>query len=85
MGGPPRRTPCLVAESPGFTGLGAPSLPGFPFSPIPGQCINSQPWLQVLTHCVAPLMRGRLGRRRCQVRATGLSLVGPPSAGAVAA
>ena len=44
MGGPARRTSCPSAESPGFTGLGAPSLPGFPFSPLPGQCINSQPW-----------------------------------------
>ena len=61
MGGPPRRTSCLVAESPGFTGLGAPSLPGFPISPLPGQCINSQPWLRALTHCVAPLMHGRPG------------------------
>ena len=50
-----------MAESPGFTGLGAPSLPGFPVSPLPGQCINSQPWLRALTHCVAPLMRGRPG------------------------
>ena len=74
MGGPPRRTSCLVAESPGFTGLGAPSLPGFPVSPLPGQCINSQ-----------PLMRGRPGRRRRRARATGLSPVGPPWAGAEAA
>ena len=59
VGGPPRRTSCLVAESPGFTELGAPSLPGFPISPLPGQCINSQPWLRALTHCVAPLMCGR--------------------------
>ena len=44
-----------MAESPGFTGLGAPSLPGFPVSPLPGQCINSQLWLRALTHCVAPL------------------------------
>ena len=43
-----------MAESPGFTGLGAPSLPGFPISPLPGQCINSQPWLLALTHRVAP-------------------------------
>ena len=77
MGGPPRRTSCLVAESPGFTGLGAPSLPGFPISPLPGQCINSQPWLRALTHRVAPLMRGRPGRRRRGARATGLSPVGP--------
>ena len=83
--GPPRRTSWLVAESPGFTGLGAPSLPGFPFLPLPGQCINSQPWLWALTHCVAPLMRGRPGRRRCRARATGLSPVGSPRAGAVAA
>ena len=27
-----------MAESPGFTGLGALSLPGFPPSPLPGQC-----------------------------------------------
>ena len=44
-----------MAESPGFTGLGAPSLPGFPVSPLPGQCINSQPWVQALTHRVAPV------------------------------
>ena len=50
-----------MAESPGFTELGAPSFPGFPVSPLPGQCINSQPWLRALTHCVAPLMRGRPG------------------------
>ena len=50
-----------MAESPGFTGLGPPSFPGFPVSPLPGQCINSQPWLRALTHCVAPLMRGRPG------------------------
>ena len=85
MGGPPRRTSCLVAESPGFTGLGASSLPGFPVSPLPGQCINSQPWLRALTHRVAPLMRGRPGRRRRRARATGLSPVGPPWAGAEAA
>ena len=42
-----------MAESPGFTGLGTPSFPGFPVSPIPGQCIISQPWLRALTHCVA--------------------------------
>ena len=53
-----------MAESPGFTGLGAPSLPGFPVSPLPGQCINSQLWLQALTHRVAPLMCGRPGHRR---------------------
>ena len=35
VGGPPRRTSCLVTESPRFTGLGAPSLPGFPVSPLP--------------------------------------------------
>ena len=46
VGGPPRRTSCLVAESPGFTGLRAPSLPGLPVLPLPGQCINSQPWLR---------------------------------------
>ena len=85
MGGPPRRTSCLVAESSGFTGLGAPSLPGFPVSPLPGQCINSQPWLRALTHRVSPLMRGRPGRRRRRARATGLSPVGPPWAGAEAA
>ena len=84
-GGPPRRNSCLVAESPGFTGLGAPSLPGFPVSPLPGQGINSQPWPRALTHCVAPLMRGRPGRRRPRARATGLSPVGPPWAGAEAA
>ena len=50
-----------MAESPGFTGLGAPSLPGFPVSPLPGQCINSQPRLRALTHRVAPLMRGPRG------------------------
>ena len=85
MAGPPRRTSCLLAESPGFTELGAPSFPGVPVSPLPGQCINSQPWLRALTHCVAPLMRGRPGRRRRQARATGLSPVGPPWAGAEAA
>ena len=85
MGGLPRRTSCLVAESPGFTGLGLPSLPGFPVSPLPGQCINSQPWLRALTHRVAPLMRGRPGRRRRRARATGLLPVGPPWAGAEAA
>ena len=85
MGAPPRRTSCLVAESPGFTGLGALSLPGLPVSPLPGQCINSQPWLRALTHRVAPLMRGRLGRRRRRARATGVSPVGPPCAGAEAA
>ena len=85
VGGPPRRTSCLAAESPGFTGLRAPSFPGFPVSPLPGQCINSQPWLRALTHCVAPLMRGRPGRRRRGARATGLSPVGPPWAGADAA
>ena len=74
-----------MAESPGFTGLGAPFLPGFPVSPLPGQCINSQPWLPALTHCVAPLMRGHPGRRRRRDRATGLSPVGPPWAGAEAA
>ena len=77
MGGPPRRTSCLVAESPGFTGLRAPSLPGFPISPLPGQCINSQPWLRALSHRVPPLMRARPGCRRCRTRATGLSPVGP--------
>ena len=71
-----------MAESPGFTELGAPSLPGFPISPLPGQCIYSQPWLRALTHCVAPLMRGRPG---CWARATGLSPVGPPWAGVEAA
>ena len=85
MGGPPRRTSCLVAESPGLTELGAPSFPGVPVSPLPGQCINSQPWLRALTHCVAPLMRGPPGRRRRRARATGLSPVGPPWAGAEAA
>ena len=85
MGGPPRRTSCLVAESPTFTGLGAPSLPGFPVSPLPGQCINLQPWLRALTHRVAPLMRGRPGRRRRRARATGLLPVGPRLAGAEAA
>ena len=74
-----------MAESPGFTELGAPSFPGFPVSPLPGLCINSQPWLRALTHCVAPLMRGRPGRRRRRARATGLSPVGPPWAGAEAA
>ena len=34
---------------------------------------------------VAPLMRGRPGRRRRRARATGLSPVGPPRAGAEAA
>ena len=85
MRGPPRRTSCLVAESPAFRGLGVPSLPGFPVSPIPGQCINSQLWLRALTHRVAPLMRGRPGRWRRRARATGLSPVGPPWAGAEAA
>ena len=74
-----------MAESPGFTGLGAPSLPGFPVLPLPGQCINSQLWLRALTHRVAPLMRGRPGRRRCRARATGLSPVRPPWASAEAA
>ena len=74
-----------MAESPGFTELGAPSFPGFPVSPLPGLCINWQPWLRALTHCVAPLMRGRPGRRRRRARATGLSPVGPPWAGAEAA
>ena len=46
---------------------------------------HSNPWLRALTHCVAPLMPGRPGRRRCRARATGLSPVGPPWAGAVAA
>ena len=69
----------------GFTELGAPSLPGFPVSPLPGQCINSHPWLRALTHRAAPLMRGRPGRRRRRARATGLSPVGPPWAGAEAA
>ena len=72
-------------SNPGFTGLGAPSLPGFPVSPLPGQCIISQPWLRAPTHRVAPLMRGRPGRRRRRARATGLSPVGPPWAGAEAA
>ena len=85
MGGPPRRTSCQVAGSPGSTGLEAPSLSGFPVSPLPGQCINLQPWLRALTHRVAPLMRGRPGRRRRRARATGLSPVGPPWAGAEAA
>ena len=85
VGGPPRRTSCLVAESPGFIGLGALSFPGFPVSPLPGQCMNSQPWLRALTHCVAPLMRGRPGPQRRRARATGLSPVGPPWAGAEAA
>ena len=84
MGGPPRRTSSLVAESPGFTGLGALSLPGFPVLPLPSQCINLQPWLRVLTHRVAPLMRGRPGRRRRRARATGLLPVRPPWAGAEA-
>ena len=66
-----------MAESPGFTWLGAPSLAGFPVSPLPGQCINSQLWLRALTHSVAPLMRGRPGRRRRRARATGISPVGP--------
>ena len=66
-----------MAESPGFTELRAPSLPGFLISPLPGQCINSHPWLRALHHCVAPLMRGRPGRRCCRARATGLSPVGP--------
>ena len=52
-----------MAESPGFTGLGAPSPPGFPVSPLSGQCINWQPWLRALTHRVAPLMRGPPGAR----------------------
>ena len=68
-----------MAEPPGFTGLGALSLPGFPFSPLPGQCVNSQPRLRALTHRVAPLMHGRPGCRRCRARATGLSPVGPPT------
>ena len=67
-----------MAEPPGFTGLGAPSLPGFPVSPLPGQCINSQPWLRALTHRVAPLIRGLPGRRRARARATVLSPVEPP-------
>ena len=60
----------------------SPLLSGFPISPFPGQCINLQPWLRALTHRVAPLMRGRPGCRRCRARATGLSPVGPPWAGA---
>ena len=84
--GGPAKTDLLPGGGvPGFTGLGAPSLPGFPVSPLPGQCINSQPWLRALTHRVAPLMRGRPGRRRRRARATGLSPVGPPWAGAEAA
>ena len=71
--------------TPWFTGLGAPSFPGFSVSPLPRQCINSQPWLRALTDCVAPLMRGRPGRRRRRARATGLSPVGPPWACAEAA
>ena len=85
VGGPPRRTSCLMAESPTFKELGAPSFPGFPVSPLPGLCINLQPWLRALTHCVAPLMRGHPWRRRRRARATGLSPVGPPWAGAEAA
>ena len=50
-----------MAEFPGFTGLGAPFLPGFPYSPLSGQCINSQLRLRALTRRVAPLMRGRPG------------------------
>ena len=83
--GNPSPASIYLPTFPRFTGLGAPSLPGFPYSPPPGQCINSQPWLRALTHCVAPLMRCRPGRGRCRVRATGLSPVGPPWAGAVAA
>ena len=72
-------------EFPLFTGLGALSLPGFPISPLPGQCVTEQPWLHALTHYAAPLMRGRPGCRRRRARATGLSPEGPPSAGAEAA
>ena len=63
----------------------SPFPPWLSVSPPPGQCINWQPWLRALTHRVAPLMRGRPGRRRCRARATGLSPVGPPWAGAEAA
>ena len=76
-GGPSKTHLLPGGGAPGFTGLGAPSFPGFPVSPLPGQCINSQPWLRALTHCVAPLLRGRPGRRRRRARATGLSPVGP--------
>ena len=74
-----------MVESLGITGLAALSLPGFPVSPLPGQCINLQPLLRALTHSVAPLVRGRPRRRRCRARATGLSPVGLPWAGAEAA
>ena len=56
-----------MAEFPGFTGPGALFLPGFHISPLPGQCINSQPWLRALTHCLragawrsAPLLPWRV-------------------------
>ena len=68
--------------------LGAPS-PVPPrllfFSPLPGQCINLQPWLPALTNRVTPLMRGHPGCRRCRARPTGLSPVGPQWVGAEAA
>ena len=75
---------CLVADSSGFTGLGALPLPDFPFSPLPGQCVTQQPWLQELTHYAAPLMLGRLACRRCWARGTALTPMGPPWAGAEA-
>ena len=84
-GGPSKTHLLPGGGAPRLTELGAPSFPGFPVSPLPGLCINSQPWLRALTHCVAPLMRGCPGRRRRRARATGLSPVGPPWAGAEAA
>ena len=41
MGGPSKHASCLVADSTGFTGLGALSLPGFPISPLPGRHASS--------------------------------------------
>ena len=76
--------PLPPAESPGFTGLGAVSLPGFPILPLPGQCVTQQPWLWALTDYAAPLMRGCPGCRRRRARATGFSAVGPPWARAEA-
>ena len=42
VGGSSLHTSCLVAESTGFTGLGALSLPGFPILPLPSQCVTWQ-------------------------------------------
>ena len=39
-GGPSCDSSCMVAASPELTGFGALSLPGFPISPLPGQCVT---------------------------------------------